>query len=72
MAHFIELHQNDKDNTPMLLNVDWIYCVMPNDNDNGSIIRFAIEQYLDSSRFASTQFTMVIESYSTIKQLLGW
>lgn len=71
MAHFIELHQADKERTPLCINVEWIYCVEPYEKTNGSIIKFAIEEYITADRSSSTQMVTVIESYSTIKELLG-
>jgi hypothetical protein len=69
MAHFIELHQNDKDNTPILLNVDWILNV--GSNVHGSTINFAIEKFRGTDSYAGTQSLEVSESYSTIKEFLG-
>lgn len=71
MAHFIELHQTDKNQTPLCINVEWIYCVEPYEKTNGSIVKFAIEKYITADRSASTQMVTVTEYYSTIKELFG-
>jgi hypothetical protein len=54
-----ELHVDDEEKSSLCLNVDWIFCVEPNQPHRGSVIRFAIEKFIDSSRNAGTQISTI-------------
>lgn len=62
MAHFIELHKNDNEETPIFINVDWIISIEDNGSQGGTFIKFGV-----GNESGGTQIVIVSESYSTVK-----
>ncbi len=62
MAHFIELHKNDNEETPIYINVNWIISIEENGREGGTFIKFGVE-----NESGGTQILIVSESYSTVK-----
>jgi hypothetical protein len=67
MSHFIELHKSDNTRTPVIINIDFIVSVETFDRDGYTYIKLGIER--ESGGMESLR---VMETYSHIKQLLGF
>ena len=62
MAYFIELHKNDREETPIYLNVNWIMSIEDYGSQGGTLIKFGVRNDSDGA-----QIVIVSESYSTVK-----
>lgn len=71
MAHFIELHKSGSEDTPICLNVECIAYIEPFSDDNGTYIKISVEEFRGTNGNAILQSVHVIESYLTVKELIG-
>lgn len=62
MAYFIELHKNDREETPIYLNVNWIMSIEDYSSQGGTLIKFGVR-----NDRGGAQIVIVSESYSTVK-----